>query len=243
MASQMAKLQPAAAQLAQAQPREDRELLQFLAGKAAMVRLAVQVRAATTANSPLKRDGAKAPPLNLTLSIPTTMENWDEFICERTDDDVMVYIRAHPELVNTPDCATEQCLLEQAAFYLRTALVDGLLEMGADPNHLDPAGQLPLHSAIASYRDNPELSLTITKSLLRHGADIEKRGLPDFTALHRACLVGALDVVSLLLSCGADANARSEDRGDGGRTPLDVAEMHKHREVAQCLRNHGGENA
>ncbi len=177
------------------------------------------------------------------LSITIAMEDWDEFICERTDDEVLEYIRAHPELVNIPDYATEQCLLEQAAFYLRAALVDGLLEMGADPNHLDPAGQLPLHSAIASYSDNPELSLTITRSLLGHGADIEKRGLPDFTALHRACVVGALDVVSLLLSLGADVNAKSEDRGDGGRTPLDVAEMHKHREVAQCLRDHGGKYA
>ncbi len=72
---------------------------------------------------------------------------------------------------------------------------------------------------------------------------IEKRGFPDFTALHRACLTGAIDIVSLLLSHGADINARSEDRGDGGRRPLDIAEMHKHKVIAQHLRERGGKYA
>ena len=171
------------------------------------------------------------------------MEDWEAFMCERADSEVVEYIRGHPELINVPDESTEQCLLDRAAYYLRGDLVEELLKMGADPNHLDPAGQLPLHSAIASYNDEPKMSLAIANALLRYGADIEKRGYPDFTALHRACLVGAHEVVSLLLSLGADVNPRSEDRGDGGRTPLDVAEMHKHREIAQYLRNHGGKNA
>jgi ankyrin repeat protein len=170
------------------------------------------------------------------------MEDWDEFIYEHSDSAVVEYVRAHPEFINTPD-SSEQYLLRGAAFYLRVELVEQLLKLGAELNQLDPAGQLPLHSAIESYSDDPAKSLTLVKTLLNYGADIERRGYPDFTALHRACLSGSLDIVLLLLSHGANINARAEDRGDGGRRPLDVAEMHKHEAIVECLRAHGGNYA
>ncbi|HEV2611530.1 MAG TPA: ankyrin repeat domain-containing protein [Noviherbaspirillum sp.] len=171
------------------------------------------------------------------------MEYWEEFIGRQTDAEVLQYVHNHPELINARDESTDHYLLERAAFTLRLDLVEALLGLGANPNQLDPAGQLPLHSAIEAYWDNPRKSLALTKLLIDHGADIENRGYPDFTALHRASLRNAFDIVILLVTMGADINARSEDRGDGGRTPLDVAEMHKLSGIAQYLREHGAVNA
>jgi ankyrin repeat protein len=170
------------------------------------------------------------------------MDDWQSFIGEHPDTEVMLYVRSHPEMLNAPD-EGEQYLLEAAAYFLREALVENLLVQGADPNQVDTAGESALHSAIKAYGQGPGTSLSIVKLLIEHGADIERRCFPDFTALHRACVSGALDVVSLLVVQGADINARSEDRGDGGRRPLDIAEMYKHKHLTQYLRDCGGKNA
>lgn len=172
----------------------------------------------------------------------TSVQDWDDFIGERTDAEILQYVRTHPESINAPD-SSERFLLRATAWYLRVEVVEQLLKMGAQPNVVDPCGDLPLHSAIGSCSDEPAKSLAVVKTLLDHGADIEQRGYPDFTALHRACLSGSLDIVLLLLSRGADVNARSEDRGDGGRRPLDIAQMHGRESIAQCLRAQGGQAA
>lgn len=170
------------------------------------------------------------------------IESWDDLIWGASAMSLLETINGEPALINMPDSFGEYAI-QCAAFNHKADLVEALLKLGADPNQLDDQGQLPLHSAMTYYEDNPAESLSIVKLLLSYGADIEKRGYPDFTALHRACLSNALDVVQVLLNVGAEINARSEDRGDGGRTPLDVAEMHKHHQIAAYIRQRGGKNA
>ena len=58
----------------------------------------------------------------------------------------------------------------------------------------------------------------------------------DWTALHSAAACNALEVASLLLTHGADVNAK-----DGiDRTALHWAAMKGHTEMADLLRRHGG---
>lgn len=170
------------------------------------------------------------------------IKSWDDLIWQDFDSGLRHLIQTESSRVNLPDLSGEY-VLERAAFHQRTDLVEKLLSSGAYPNQLDDLGQLPLHSALVYYEDEPEASFAIVKLLLDHGADIEKRGYPDFTALHRACLANAFDIVKLLLDHGAEINARSEDRGDGGRTALDIAEMYKHQQIVHYLRLKGGKNA
>ena len=78
----------------------------------------------------------------------TSVQDWDDLIGERSDAEILQYVRRHPESINAPD-SSERFLLRAAAWYLRVELVEQLLTMGAQPNQLDSCGDLPLHSAIA----------------------------------------------------------------------------------------------
>jgi ankyrin repeat protein len=57
------------------------------------------------------------------------------------------------------------------------------------------------------------------------------------TALHAASAAGHVEVVRLLLECGADVDAR----GDMDRSPLQLATFHGHLDVVQCLLDRGAD--
>lgn len=63
----------------------------------------------------------------------------------------------------------------------------------------------------------------LVELLLAHGADIERRTLSGFTALHEAVWQGHLAVAQILVANGADMNAASTNEG---LTPLHVAINH-----------------
>jgi ankyrin repeat protein len=90
------------------------------------------------------------------------------------------------------------------------------------------------HTAIAAAVQ--EEHLEIAKALLDKGADIEARSKPGgFTPLEFAAQFGRPDTVRLLLSRGADPNARDDHSG----TALHCAALDAHINIAEILLDGG----
>jgi ankyrin len=88
--------------------------------------------------------------------------------------------------------------------------------------------------------------------LIEHGADLQARTKRGFSALHFAARDGDLDATQLLLDAGVDVNIRSQpdpsEKGggptydatiSGGSTPLLVATVRGHLELAEFLLDRG----
>jgi cytochrome c len=109
-----------------------------------------------------------------------------------------------------------------------------LIARGADVNAMTKFGS-PLMAAAA--RDTPEL----VDLLLTSGAD-PKADLDSQTALHVAAERGCLGCVKALVNAGANVNA--QHRSVGGQrilvtTPLHVAIVNEHRDIADYLISRG----
>ncbi len=106
-----------------------------------------------------------------------------------------------------------------------------LIDHGANIHDEYDGGGTPLHIA-----DNAE----VAKVLIDNGADVNGQSvLFGHMPLHAASYRGKKDVVHLLLDHGADVNATNND----GATPLLIALLEGHDEVADLLRRHGGVTA
>jgi len=114
-----------------------------------------------------------------------------------------------------------------AAFFGHKAIVDYLLEQGADVNSASRNGQkvMPLHSAVAAQH------VAITEALIRHGADVNAVQGEDFTPLHEAAQNGQIEMIRLLL----DHGARVDVRDTSGRTPRDLAQEGGYSEAVDLL--------
>jgi ankyrin repeat protein len=106
-------------------------------------------------------------------------------------------------------------ILEYAIYHSPLSFVRTLLELGADPNYDDHAGFPSLIAAIST--DRPD-KYDVVELLLSCGADIQQRGVNDYTPLHYAAARNDAKLIELLLACGADPNART--RIDGSQRPL-----------------------
>ena len=113
-------------------------------------------------------------------------------------------------------------------------LVKKLLELGANPNYPDAGGFPSLFAALDSKQPDRCDRLTM---LLNYGADIQQRGVNDYTPLHHAAMRNDGEAVSLLLARGADPTART--RIDHYATALEEAEYFGHRIGAEALRRAG----
>lgn len=122
-------------------------------------------------------------------------------------------------------------ILEYAIYWSPLAFVRALLDMGADPNYGDHAGFPSLIAALSANRaDRADL----VKLLLARGAEIDQRGVNDYTPLHWAAAVDDAAMVELLLAHGADPAARTNV--DDYATPLEEAERLGRVAAAQVLR-------
>jgi uncharacterized protein len=71
--------------------------------------------------------------------------------------------------------------------------------------------------------------------LLANKAEVNAKDNRGFTPLHWAAMTGHTDIAKLLLTHGAEVNAKSNYG-----TPLYVATLHHYNDVAKLLRRHGG---
>ncbi|KAL1436839.1 hypothetical protein MTO96_049239 [Rhipicephalus appendiculatus] len=128
-------------------------------------------------------------------------------------DIVKKLISSHVDIVNCRDVDGRQSTpLHFAAGYNRVAVVEFLLQHGADVHAKDKGGLVPLHNA-CSYGHYEVADL-----LVKHGASVNVSDLWKFTPLHEATAKGKYDIVKLLLKHGADPSKKNRD----GNTPLDL---------------------
>ncbi|XP_049516904.1 poly [ADP-ribose] polymerase tankyrase-1 [Dermacentor silvarum] len=128
-------------------------------------------------------------------------------------DVVKKLISSHADIVNCRDVDGRQSTpLHFAAGYNRVAVVEFLLQHGADVHAKDKGGLVPLHNA-CSYGHYEVADL-----LVKHGASVNVSDLWKFTPLHEATAKGKYDIVKLLLKHGADPSKKNRD----GNTPLDL---------------------
>jgi tankyrase len=133
-------------------------------------------------------------------------------------------ITSNPRIVNCRDIdGRHSTPLHFAAGYNRIALVEFLLQNGADVHASDKGGLVPLHNA-SSYGH-----LEVSQFLIKAGADVNATDLWKFSPLHEAAAKGKVEIVKLLLKNGANPNLKNRD----GASPLDLA---KDQEISDLLR-------
>lgn len=115
------------------------------------------------------------------------------------------------------------------------AMIERLLQLGADVNCLNNLGYTPLNYAVLHYglrRGDSDEDLKIIKLILQSGAD-QNLGKCSLT---QAAGSGHEKVVKLLIKFGASVNGRPGDE----KTPLTVAASFGHEEIVKLLLKLGG---
>ncbi|XP_060527236.1 poly [ADP-ribose] polymerase tankyrase isoform X2 [Cylas formicarius] len=141
-------------------------------------------------------------------------------------DQVQRYLGSYPHIVNCRDLdGRHSTPLHFASGYNRVAVVEFLLQQGADVHAKDKGGLVPLHNA-CSYGH-----YEVTELLVKHGASVNVADLWKFTPLHEAAAKGKYEIVKLLLKHGADPSKKNRD----GATPLDLV-REGDQDVADLLR-------
>lgn len=97
--------------------------------------------------------------------------------------------------------------------YVGAAMVELLIQNGADVNAQGADGETPLHVAIGAENEK------IAEVLIKNGADLNAKDRSGRTPLHLATEQSSIKMVELLAKNGADLNAKDRK----GRTPLHVA--------------------
>ena len=114
-----------------------------------------------------------------------------------------------------------QSLLFTASEVEDLTLVRMLLERGADPNQ-----RLTIHSSMTFGQDVTVLmyapTADIAAALIEFGANVNAQDKRGTTALMNAAYFGRIDVLRVLLDCGADVTMRQN--GMRKATALDLAE-------------------
>ena len=124
-----------------------------------------------------------------------------------------------PDFPNVSDRYTWTPLVILATSWAPVSCVRELVAAGADVNVEVDDGFPALLNVVMSRRgDRAEL----VQALAELGADLEKQGINGWTPLHAAASTNDGEMVELLLSLGADLNARTGI--DDNATPLEEAQ-------------------
>ena len=109
--------------------------------------------------------------------------------------------------------------------------MQALLDMGADPNYEALDGFPAVYAALSTDRADRHALIEL---LLDRGADVNARGINDYTPLHYAVALRDDRGMEILLARGADPTLKT--RIDEYATPLDEAEMMGNVEGAAMLK-------
>ncbi|XP_071948207.1 poly [ADP-ribose] polymerase tankyrase-1-like [Antedon mediterranea] len=159
---------------------------------------------------------------------PASDENYELLEAAKSGDldTCKVLVSKTSPIVNCRDIEGRHSTpLHFAAGYNRVAVVEFLLEHGADVHAKDKGGLVPLHNA-CSYGH-----YEVTELLVKHGAVVNVADLWKFTPLHEAAAKGKYEICKLLLKHGADPHKKNRD----GNTPLDLVKEGD-QDVADLLR-------
>lgn len=166
------------------------------------------------------------------------------------------------ELVNAKD-KLGLAPLHWAASMGRKEVTELLLANGADVNAKDDVGGTPLHQAAGTFSrmmlklypshvdadDNIDISTlyekagmvspkTMVELLIENDADVNSKDHNGYTPLHEAAGAGDIDVTKILITNGADVNAKSLRHG---LTPLHDAAYSGHEKAIKILIDNGAE--
>ena len=123
------------------------------------------------------------------------------------------------------DCEFQHRLaapLQKVSMYGHIAIVQLLLNGGANPNKRDRFGVTPLHNASSMGH------IKVVQILLERGANPNNRDRTGYTPLHCAARRGHTKVIRILLDGGAKPNKC-------GVTPMVVASANGHKDAEKVL--------
>ncbi len=150
---------------------------------------------------------------------------------------VQKLLSAQPDLLNACDDHHRAGAAQWAVVANQPAILELLIEQGADLDAGDRHGMTALHSAAIFNRAD------MVRRLLAHGADPYAMGLGygaiRLTPLHKAAEAGSLEAVEALLDDGVDVNVLTE--GANRVTPLHIAAARGHQDVIRLLAERGAQ--
>jgi hypothetical protein len=162
--------------------------------------------------------------------VKSSIDELDEAVTMGDLSKVRVLIAANPTLITAKN-AKGSTALHLAAATSQRDIAELLIANKADVNAKANDGTTPLHQAAFDG------SVEVATILLVHGSDIGAKENGGYTPLHAAAVMGRKAVAELLIENKADVNAKAND----GTTPLRAALGQHHADVADVLRQHGGQ--
>ena len=164
-----------------------------------------------------------------------TMSFWKE-ARDCNLENLKQFIEKDPSLTRAAD-DDGMTPLHFAARKIRVAVVEYLIEKGADVNAKNKNGYTPLCESLHQF-ESAHVLRTVT-TLLDKGADDNVRTKDGNTVLHLSCSNTnsrhAMDLTSLFIERGLDMNALNKK----GQTPLHIAAKTGHPEVTALLLSRG----
>jgi ankyrin repeat protein len=137
-----------------------------------------------------------------------------------------------PGFPNVDEPYTGTPLMALAISWAPTAVVADLVGEGGDVNFEAADGFPALLGAAMSGRED---RVEVVRVLVDAGADLERRGINGWTALHAAASQNDADLVRVLLEAGASRTTRTGVDDDA--TPLEEAERAGALRAAELLRD------